>query len=44
MSKEKLINLVRNVWELECLVRALDAMETLSSVAGLNREYDSHRS
>lgn len=42
MSKEKLINLVRNVWELECLVRALDAMETLSSVAGLNREYGFH--
>ena len=39
MSKEKLINLVRNVWELECLVRALDSMETLSSLAGLSREY-----
>ncbi|KAK3301170.1 nuclear pore protein 84/107 [Chaetomium fimeti] len=38
MSKEKLINLVRNMWELECLVRALDAMETLSSLAGLTRE------
>jgi hypothetical protein len=40
MDKEKLINLVRNVWELECLVRALDSIETLSSVAGLSREYD----
>ncbi|KAH6845185.1 107-domain-containing protein [Chaetomium sp. MPI-CAGE-AT-0009] len=38
LSREKLINLVRNVWELECLVHALDAMETLSSVAGLTRE------
>ncbi|SPQ18912.1 f17beb48-3f0b-45fa-891a-a00480ad50b1 [Thermothielavioides terrestris] len=38
MDKEKLINLVRNVWELECLVRALDSIETLSSVAGLSRE------
>ncbi|KAL2018947.1 hypothetical protein VTK56DRAFT_10241 [Thermocarpiscus australiensis] len=38
LSKEKLIALVRNVWELECLVRALDSMETLSSLAGLSRE------
>jgi nuclear pore complex protein Nup107 len=38
MSKDKLITLVRNVWELECLVRALDSMETLSSLAGLSRE------
>jgi nuclear pore complex protein Nup107 len=40
MSKDKLITLVRNVWELECLVCALDSMETLSSLAGLSREYD----
>jgi nuclear pore complex protein Nup107 len=39
MGKDKLITLVRNVWELECLVRALDSMETLSSLAGLSREY-----
>jgi nuclear pore complex protein Nup107 len=39
MSKEKLITLVRNLWELECLVRALDSMETLSSLAGLSREF-----
>jgi nuclear pore complex protein Nup107 len=39
MSKEKLISLVRNMWELECLVRALDSIETLASVAGLSREY-----
>ncbi|KAK4128252.1 hypothetical protein N657DRAFT_638684 [Parathielavia appendiculata] len=38
LSKDKLITLVRNLWELECLVRALDSMETLSSVAGLSRE------
>ncbi|KAK0618595.1 nuclear pore protein 84/107 [Bombardia bombarda] len=31
-------NSVRNMWELECLVRALDSMETLSSLAGLTRE------
>lgn len=39
MGKEQLINLVRNVWELECFVKALDSMETLSSLAGLSREY-----
>jgi hypothetical protein len=39
LGKDKLITLVRNVWELECLVRALDSMETLSSLAGLSREY-----
>ncbi|KXX79755.1 Nucleoporin NUP84 [Madurella mycetomatis] len=38
LTKDKLITLVRNVWELECLVRALDSMETLSSLAGLSRE------
>ncbi|KAL2158572.1 hypothetical protein VTH06DRAFT_4339 [Thermothelomyces fergusii] len=38
LSKDRLITLVRNVWELECLVRALDSMETLSSLAGLSRE------
>ena len=39
LGKDKLITLVRNVWEFECLVRALDSMETLSSLAGLSREY-----
>lgn len=39
LGKDKLVTLVRNVWELECLVRALDSMETLSSLAGLSREY-----
>ncbi|KAL2260163.1 hypothetical protein VTK26DRAFT_5934 [Humicola hyalothermophila] len=41
MSRDKLVTLVRNVWELECLVRALDSMETLSSLAGLSREESS---
>ncbi|KAL2130221.1 hypothetical protein VTI74DRAFT_6739 [Chaetomium olivicolor] len=41
LGKDKLITLVRNVWELECLVRALDSMETLSSLAGLSREESS---
>jgi hypothetical protein len=40
LGKDQLVTLVRNVWELECLVRALDSMETLSSLAGLTREYD----
>ena len=39
IGKDRLITTVRNVWELECLVRALDSMETLSSLAGLSREY-----
>lgn len=39
LEKSKLITTVRNLWELECLVRALDSMETLSSLAGLSREY-----
>jgi len=38
-SAEELTNTVRNMWELECLVRALDSMETLSSLAGITREY-----
>lgn len=38
-SKEELVTLVANMWELESLVRALDSMETLSSLAGLTREY-----
>ncbi|KAK3330248.1 nuclear pore protein 84/107 [Apodospora peruviana] len=35
---EELTASIRNLWELECLVRALDSMETLSSLAGLARE------
>jgi nuclear pore complex protein Nup107 len=42
-NKERLCNTVRNLWELECLVGALDAMETLSSLAGMTREYVSSR-
>ncbi|KAK3310350.1 nuclear pore protein 84/107 [Chaetomium strumarium] len=41
LGKDQLVTLVRNVWELECLVRALDSMETLSSLAGLSREESS---
>lgn len=37
-DKDALVAHVRNMWELECLVKALDSMETLSSVAGLARE------
>ena len=37
-DKEAVITQVRNMWELECLVKALDSMETLSSLAGLARE------
>ncbi|KAK3996460.1 nuclear pore protein 84/107 [Cladorrhinum sp. PSN332] len=37
-SRDSLVSTVKNLWELECLVRALDAMETLSSLAGLSRE------
>lgn len=40
-DKERLLTTVRNMWELECLVRALDAMETLSSIAGMTRDGDS---
>jgi len=38
-DKDRLVTTVRNMWELECLIRALDAMETLSSLAGITREY-----
>jgi nuclear pore complex protein Nup107 len=38
MDQDQLTTMVRNLWELECLVRVLDAMETLSSLAGLSRE------
>ncbi|KAK4452955.1 nucleoporin NUP84 [Podospora aff. communis PSN243] len=41
-NKERLCNTVRNLWELECLVGALDAMETLSSLAGMTRDGDSN--
>lgn len=35
---EQLTTMVKNLWELECLVRTLDSIETLSSLAGLTRE------
>ncbi|KAM7187131.1 Nuclear pore protein 84/107 [Rhypophila sp. PSN 637] len=39
---EELTVTIRNLWELECLVNALDIMETLSSLAGLTREENSN--
>jgi nuclear pore complex protein Nup107 len=39
LDREELITKVKNLWELECLVRALDAMETLASLAEISREY-----
>jgi len=39
MDKERMTTLVQNMWELESLVRALDAIETIASAAGLSREY-----
>jgi len=33
----------RNFWELESLVKALDTMETLASLAELSREYTRRR-
>jgi nuclear pore complex protein Nup107 len=41
-DRTELSTSVRNLWELECLVKALDVMETLSSYAQLSREYGSH--
>ncbi|KAK3394840.1 nuclear pore protein 84/107 [Podospora didyma] len=38
LDKERLTTVLRNVWELECLVRALDSVETLSSLAVISRE------
>lgn len=38
LTNNELLNQVRNLWELECLVRALDSMETLSSLAEISRE------
>nr|AEL00685.1 Nup84p [Thermochaetoides thermophila] len=37
-SQEKLITITRHLWELESLVRALDSIETLTSLAALTRE------
>jgi len=39
MDWQELNATVKNLWELECLVNSLDAIETLSSLAGLTREY-----
>lgn len=39
LTGEDLIKKVKTLFELECLVRALDSMETLSSLAEISREY-----
>lgn len=38
VNLDELMLTIRNLWELECLVNALDAIETLSSLAGLHRK------
>jgi nuclear pore complex protein Nup107 len=38
VTKAELVATVRNVWELECLVRSLDALETIGSCAEVTRE------
>ncbi len=38
VDKEQLVLRVKTWWELESLVKALDSIETLASVAGLTRE------
>lgn len=37
-SRARVKGAVRNMWELECLVKALDAIETVSGIAQLVRE------
>lgn len=37
MHKDYLVYTVKNLWELECMVRALDSIETLASMAHLMR-------
>jgi nuclear pore complex protein Nup107 len=39
LHREHLVYAVKNVWELECMVRALDQIETLASLAHLMRTY-----
>jgi nuclear pore complex protein Nup107 len=31
--------MIRDLWELECFIRALDSLETLASTASICREY-----
>lgn len=38
-QKEHIVYAVKNLWELECMVRALDSIETLASMAHLMRTY-----
>jgi len=39
LHREHLLYAVKNLWELECMVRALDSIETLASMAHLMRTY-----
>jgi nuclear pore complex protein Nup107 len=39
LHKDHFLYAVKNLWELECMVRALDAIETLASMAHLMRTY-----
>lgn len=39
LQKEHFLYAVKNLWELECMVRALDSIETLASMAHLSRTY-----
>lgn len=39
LQKEHFLYAVKNLWELECMVRALDFIETLASMAHLSRTY-----
>lgn len=39
LHREHLVYAVKNLWELECMVRALDSIETLASMAHLMRTY-----
>lgn len=37
-ERSLVLTAVRNMWELECLVKALDGIETVSGIAQLMRE------
>jgi nuclear pore complex protein Nup107 len=43
VTKIELMVLVRNVWELECLVKSLDSMETIASCAEVTRDGNTSR-
>jgi nuclear pore complex protein Nup107 len=43
VTKAELVATIRNVWEMECLVRSLDAMETIASCAEVTRDGNTSR-